>query len=154
VNARSCRFTAAALGSYVSAQPSCSGTGSGSLTYLAENAAGNETMKLEVTGPCGTGEQPLSFVVCGYGALVVANGPTTFCQGRLRDIERGDCRAERWSAVRQVPVLSLHGYSACRLPVALGVHAGARRTVTHLRRDAVREVPRRRRRSHWVPVKQ
>lgn len=81
VNASSCRFTAAALGNYVSAQPSCSGTGSGNLTYLAGNAAGNETRKLEVTGPCGTEERTLSFIVCDYSALVVANGPTTFCQG-------------------------------------------------------------------------
>lgn len=81
INASSCRFTAAALGNYVSAQPSCSGTGSGSLTYIPENAGGNETMKLEVTGPCGTDEGTLSFLVCDYHAIPVAAGPTTFCQG-------------------------------------------------------------------------
>jgi hypothetical protein len=81
VNATSCRFTSATLGNPISAQPLCSGTGSGSLTYIADNAAGNERMTLEVTGPCGTDEQPLSFIVCGYSASVVANGPATFCQG-------------------------------------------------------------------------
>lgn len=81
VNATSCRFTSATLGNPISAQPACSGTGSGSLTYIADNAAGNEKMTLEVTGPCGTDERPLSFIVCGYSASVVANGPTTFCQG-------------------------------------------------------------------------
>lgn len=81
VNATSCRFTAAALGNPISAQPSCSGTGSGSLVYIADNAAGNETMKLEVTGPCGSHERALSFFICDYSASVVANGPTTFCQG-------------------------------------------------------------------------
>lgn len=81
VNASSCRFTAAALGNYVSAQPACSGTGSGSLTYLPENAGGNETMKLEVAGPCGTEEGTLSFLVCDYHVRVVASGPTTFCGG-------------------------------------------------------------------------
>ncbi len=81
VNATSCRFTSATLGNPMSAQPSCSGTGSGSLTYVADNAAGNERITLEVTGPCGTDERPLSFIVCDYSASVVANGPTTFCQG-------------------------------------------------------------------------
>jgi len=81
VNATSCRFTSRALGNPVSAQPSCSGTGSGSLSYIADNAAGNETMKLEVTGPCGTDERTLSFLVCDYHAIPVAAGPTTFCEG-------------------------------------------------------------------------
>jgi hypothetical protein len=81
INAASCRFTAAALGNYISEQPSCSGTGSGSLTYLAENSGGNETMKLEVTGPCGTDEGTLSFLVCDYHAIPIAAGPTTFCEG-------------------------------------------------------------------------
>lgn len=81
VNAASCRFTAAALGNYVSEQPSCSGTGSGSLTYIPENSGGNETMKLEVTGPCGTDEGTLRFLVCDYHVRVVATGPTTFCDG-------------------------------------------------------------------------
>jgi hypothetical protein len=81
VNAASCRFTAAALGNYISEQPSCSGTGSGSLTYIPENSGGNETMKLEVTGPCGTDEGTLRFLVCDYHVRVVAMGPTTFCDG-------------------------------------------------------------------------
>lgn len=81
VNATSCRFTAAALGNPISAQPSCSRTGAGSLFYIADNAAGNETMKLEVTGPCGSHERALSFLVCDYHAIPVAAGPTTFCEG-------------------------------------------------------------------------
>jgi hypothetical protein len=80
-NATSCRFTAGTLGNPISAQPSCSGTGSGSLTYVADNAAGTETMTLEVTGPCGTDDRTISFLVCDYNALVVAGGPTTFCEG-------------------------------------------------------------------------
>jgi hypothetical protein len=81
VNATSCRFTAAALGNPISAAPSCSGTGSGGLTYVADNASGTETMTLEVIGPCGTDERTLSFLVCDYHALVTASGPTTFCEG-------------------------------------------------------------------------
>jgi len=81
VNATACRFTAAALGNPISAAPSCSGTGSGGLTYIADNASGTETMTLEVSGPCGTDERTLSFLVCDYHALVTASGPTTFCEG-------------------------------------------------------------------------
>jgi hypothetical protein len=80
-NAASCRFTSALLGNSVSEHPSCSGTGSKSLTYWASNAAGNEEITLEATGPCGTDQRTLRFIVCAYSASVVANGPTTFCQG-------------------------------------------------------------------------
>jgi hypothetical protein len=38
-------------------------------------------MKLEVTGPCGTEEEALSFFVCDFHAIPVAAGPTTFCEG-------------------------------------------------------------------------
>ena len=80
-NASSCRFTGALLGNSVSEQPSCSGTGSKSLTYYASNAAGDEAMTLEATGPCGSDQRTLRFYVCSYHALVVASGPTTFCAG-------------------------------------------------------------------------
>jgi len=80
-NADSCRFTGGVLGNSVSEQPSCSGTGSKSLTYYASNAAGNEEFALEATGPCGTDRRTLRFYVCDYHALLVAAGPTTFCAG-------------------------------------------------------------------------
>lgn len=80
-NAEACRITRALLGNGVSDLPSCSGTGSGSLTYYASNATGNEKLTLEATGPCGTDLRTLRFSVCGYHALVVAAGPTTFCAG-------------------------------------------------------------------------
>lgn len=80
-NADSCRFISAMLGNSISEQPSCSGTGSKSLTYYASNAAGNEEITLEATGPCGTNQRTLRFYVCDYHALLVPAGPTTFCAG-------------------------------------------------------------------------
>ncbi len=69
------------MGNPISAAPACSGTGASELTYVADNAAGMEVMTLEVSGPCGTDQGTLSFLVCDYNALVVAGGPTTFCEG-------------------------------------------------------------------------
>jgi hypothetical protein len=79
-NATQCRVTSALDNGFYN-YPSCNGTGSGITSYVPENRAGDETLTFQVSGPCGTDERSVHFFVCGYNALVTANGPTTFCAG-------------------------------------------------------------------------
>jgi hypothetical protein len=62
-----------------------SGTGSGAFspTYIADNAAGTDTVTLTVIGPCGTTTQTVQITVCDppVAPTISASGPTTFCVG-------------------------------------------------------------------------
>jgi hypothetical protein len=79
-NASSCTL-ASALGD--SFPPyACSGTGSLLLAYPKDrDRAGDETVSLHVTGPCGSADASAQFFICDYTAFFHTTQPTTFCAG-------------------------------------------------------------------------